>query len=579
MNQPILYLLSLMYIFEDYLILSLAKNTLPKTTFFVLLGLVVFLNATGVFNDILEPDGTLYASIARHLVKSNNWMDLWGKGADWLDKPHMPFWLAAISLKLIGINAFAYKLPSFIFFIVSLIYAYKLTVCIYNEATARLAVLIYASSLHIIISNFDGKAEIYLAAFIIAAIYHIYKAIEKKWLYHIVLGALFCACAVMTKGLFSLITIAAGFVIYWIKTKQWNEFFNPKWYVLLLLVMVFILPELYSLYTQFDLHPEKIVFGKTNVSGLKFFFWDSQFGRFFNNGPIKGSGDPLFFIHTTLWAFLPSTILFLYALSRLFLTKKTPARNDYRWMIGGSAFTTFLIFSLSKFQLPHYIIILFPHFSMITAAWLLETAAEKTLKKINAFQTILFVLLIAVIVWIMLLYRFENITWFVILLVLISMITFFYKPENMLVAILKKNIGFALLIAVFLNCLLYPSILQYQSGMMAAKWLNGQPTRMPVVFHNCEPSSLDFYYHGNVRYTTDKPFEPRQIASNDSSLLFASLSSLKALPQDTLEFTVLKTFPHFRVSKLNIRFLNHQTRSAELDTFALAIVKRKTYRN
>ena len=36
----------------------------------------------------------------------------------------------------------------------------------------------------------------------------------------------------------------------------------------------------------------------TSVSGIRFFFWDSQFGRFFNTGPIKGSGDPFFYFHT-----------------------------------------------------------------------------------------------------------------------------------------------------------------------------------------------------------------------------------------------------------------------------------------
>jgi hypothetical protein len=43
--------------------------------------------------------------------------------------------------------------------------------------------------------------------------------------------------------------------------------------------------------------------------------WDSQFGRFVNNGPItqKKSGDIFFFAHTLLWAFLPWCLLFYYA--------------------------------------------------------------------------------------------------------------------------------------------------------------------------------------------------------------------------------------------------------------------------
>ncbi len=194
----------------------------------------------------------------------------------------------AIPLLLISFLHLFYLL--FLFFTVS---GWQLV--IYSKETARLATLIYGSALHIIISNFDGKVEIYLTAFVVAAMYHMYRAFESTWFRHIVAAALFAACAAMTKGIFVLITIAVGFVIYWIRTKQWKEFIQPKWYLFVLLVFIFILPELYALYLQFDLHPEKIVFGKTNVSGLRFFFWDSQFGRFFNNGPITGKGDLSFF--------------------------------------------------------------------------------------------------------------------------------------------------------------------------------------------------------------------------------------------------------------------------------------------
>jgi hypothetical protein len=70
--------------------------------------------------------------------------------------------------------------------------------------------------------------------------------------------------------------------------------FNVKWLLVFILTFIFIIPEIYAVYNQFDLHPEKVVFGKKNVSGMKFLFWDSQFGRFFNNGPIKGKGDITF---------------------------------------------------------------------------------------------------------------------------------------------------------------------------------------------------------------------------------------------------------------------------------------------
>ena len=415
----------------------MVKGQLSKTSFLFLTGIVIFLNLTGLFNEIMEPDGTLYAGLAKQIAKSGNWFNLWINGADWLDKPHLPFWLAAISFKVFGISAFAYKLPSFIFFIVSVFYCYKLAAAVYSKEIARFATLIYATALHTVISNFDGKVEIYLTAFVIAAMYHLYKAFEQKWFWHIVAAALFAACAVMTKGIFALITIAAGFVIYWIRTKQWREFINPKWYLFFLLTFIFILPELYSLYSQFDLHPEKTVFGKTNVSGLRFFFWDSQFGRFFNSGPITGKGDPSFFLHTSLWAFIPWSIVLLLAVINIFARVKSTINNQ-RWIVGGSVLISFLMFSVSKFQLPHYIVILFPLFAMMAAAYLVESASQKILKKINIFQAVLFALLVAAITALIIIYAFDNVTWFLIIVGLIIVAVVFYKPGNMLLAVLKK---------------------------------------------------------------------------------------------------------------------------------------------
>ena len=552
----------------------MVKGQLSKTSFLFLLGIVIFLNLTGLFNEIMEPDGTLYAGLAKQIAKSGNWFNLQINGADWLDKPHLPFWLAAISFKVFGISAFAYKLPSFIFFIVSVFYCYKLAAAVYSKEIARFATLIYATALHTVISNFDGKVEIYLTAFVIAAMYHLYKAFEQKWFWHIVAAALFAACAVMTKGIFALITIAAGFVIYWIRTKQWREFINPKWYLFFLLTFIFILPELYSLYAQFDLHPEKTVFGKTNVSGLRFFFWDSQFGRFFNSGPITGKGDPSFFLHTSLWAFIPWSIVLLLAVINIFNRVKSTINNQ-RWIIGGSVLISFLMFSVSKFQLPHYIVILFPLFAMMAAAYLVESASQKILKKINIFQAVLFALLVAAITALIIIYAFDNVTWFLIIVGLIIVAVVFYKPGNMLLAVLKKNIGFALLLAIFLNCLFYPAILKYQAGMMAGKWLNQRQVTKEVTLYKCLSSSFDFYYMGSVNYSNPTAATINKMQTKDSLLLLYSLKDLKDINTDSVNLSVLKSFPYFKVSQVTGKFINHKTRKEVVDTMAIALITRK----
>ena len=160
--------------------------------------------------------------------------------------------------------------------------------------------------------------------------------------------------------------------------------FHWRWLVAGILLVLFITPELYSLWYQFDRHPEKIVFGKTNVSGIRFFLWDSQFGRFANSGPIKGKGDPSFFLHTLLWAFLPWSILMYASLIEKIRNGvrgnsvgKTGTGRPTEWYTLAGSLLTLVLFSLSKFQLPYYTNIIFPFLAIMTAGYIYQLQDAK----------------------------------------------------------------------------------------------------------------------------------------------------------------------------------------------------------
>jgi 4-amino-4-deoxy-L-arabinose transferase-like glycosyltransferase len=277
-------------------------------TWLIIIGIVV--NASGLLLPILEPDGALYATLAKNMVLRGDYINLFVDGKDWLDKPHFPFWITAFSFKIFGINSFAYKLPALLFWLAGAWYTYAFANKLYNKQTAQWALLIYLSVEHLIISNNDVRAEPYLTGLMIGTAYYYYLAYRSnKWKYYIA-GSLLLAFAIMTKGIFIACMVMAGFFIDWIIKKEWKQFLNYRWWLSMVLVLLFIMPELISLYLQFDRHPEKLVFAQQNVSGIRFFFWDSQFGRFFNTGPIKGKGDKLFYVHTMIWAFLPWSIIF-----------------------------------------------------------------------------------------------------------------------------------------------------------------------------------------------------------------------------------------------------------------------------
>ncbi|NII85128.1 MULTISPECIES: ArnT family glycosyltransferase [unclassified Pedobacter] len=531
----------------------------------ILIVLIALVSVLALFGGVMEPDSALYASIAKNMVLRNDWVNIYVRGADWLDKPHLTFWLAAASFKIFGITAFAYKLPSFLFGLLGAWYVYKLARDIYGEKTGLISTLIFLSSLHILISTFDVRAEVYITTFTLAAIYHYYKAHYHAF-WHIVAGSFFAACAIMIKGIFVLIPVFGGFIIYWLLTRQFKQLLKLKWWLAIVLIFIFIIPELYTLYVQFDLHPEKVVFGKTGVSGLKFFFWDSQFGRFFNNGPIKGKGDISFFLHTTLWAFLPWSILFYTAVVNLFKKRNRIDLPAESIMIWTSAAITFLLFSLSKFQLPHYILIILPQFAIITA-WYVQKLNGKSLSIFSSIQTTLSVLIVILLSILAILFKFQDyhLAIAIIIIVLVTSFILFkgLKTETLIGRSLLTSVG----LMIFLSSFFYPALLKYEAGMQAGLWLKeNYPGTKPMVLIYSDAYSFDFYAKDEPKYFWS--YEELEKVNPKGLILFVDKRDI-----DNVRFKypakILQDFRYFHTTKLTPKFLNSNTREEVLEHFFL----------
>jgi 4-amino-4-deoxy-L-arabinose transferase-like glycosyltransferase len=212
-----------------------------------------------------------------------------------------------------------------------------------------------------------------------AASYYWLRYDGESKLKYLLLGALFSGVAMMTKGVFTLITITSGLVCMWIYQKQWSKLWSVKWLLALVLTLVFTAPELLALYLQFDAHPEKVVFGRAEVSGIKFFLWDSQFGRFFNSGPIKDKGGaPYYFVAAFLWAFLPWVAVFWAAVFsgiRNFVARSIAERAQFVYLCA-AFFITFAMFSATKFQFDYYTVIIYPFAAILCGHYLSDVFAD-----------------------------------------------------------------------------------------------------------------------------------------------------------------------------------------------------------
>ena len=151
---------------------------------YLLIGIAVLVNFSGLFVPVIGPDGTLYASIAKTMAQSGDFVNLYAYGRDWLDKPHFPFWVAAFSFNLFGFTTWAYKLPGILFMMMGVWYTYMFAKRLYNKEVALWSALILLTAQHIVISNYDVRAEPYLTGLIIAAVYHFYKSYNTINFWH-----------------------------------------------------------------------------------------------------------------------------------------------------------------------------------------------------------------------------------------------------------------------------------------------------------------------------------------------------------------------------------------------------------
>jgi len=494
---------------------------------------------------------------------------------DWLDKPHFPFWVTALFFNVFGIHTWGYKLPGILFMMMGAAYTYLFAKRLYNKEIALWSVLILLTAEHIVLSNGDVRAEPYLTGLIIASVYHFYRSYNPTKYGHMLAGCVFAACSIMTKGMFAIVPIGGAIAGHLIIRREWNQLFRWQWFAAIVLTILLIVPELYCLYEQFDLHPEKIVFDQTHISGIRWFFWDSQFGRFFNTGPIKGTGDPSFFIHTTLWAFLPWSLLLFAAIFR-FIRKGTRNINAFEWYCISGAMLTFILFSLSQFQLPYYLNIVYPFFAIITARYLYNIQSPGSIKAAGIIQRSLLAVLLLAIAILHYFFRPEMFNWFTGVLLAMLLVALFFLPQKISKTFLWRlglsSVLVSLVINVYLNLAFYPSLLKYQALSEAAFWINDHNAdKLPVAqVSDVPPFALEFYLDQPMNNispdgTGPLPVKPFYLLTTDVVLNNLKAKGWQAEP--------VKTFRGFWISRLKPAFLNQASRNKELTDYKLLIVK------
>ena len=538
---------------------------IPNRRYGLLIGLSVLVYIAGLFVTLFENDSAQFAVMAMRMVQENDFVNLIKDTKDYLDKPHLHFWLAALSFKIFGIHDWAYRIPGLLFTLLGAYSTYGLGKTLYTSEVGKIAALVFMTSQTIVLSAIDVRTDAVLTGSVILAIWQLAAYLRSGKSGNLLLGALACGLAFSTKGQIALLVVGVPLLIDVIHKKTWDRVFHPRIFLAVLVFVMVISPMLYAYYQQFDLHPEKVIRGVSERSGIRFIFWEQSFERLSGAGVGKNSSDYFFFFHTLFWVLIPWTILTLLGLVDRFRKVRLQwagQKDPVEFLTLGGIVIVFLLISFAQFKLPHYLNVLIPLFAVLTGAYLVKLHKQEKHKQIRINLGIQYfvlgVLFLASILICFFVFKFENTYWYVLLFVLLFPVAYFCleKKHYTLRTVTLSVVG-SVMLNLVMNLHFYPHLLNYQGGSNMAEWIQGNelPSERIYKVSPRHTWAMDFYLRRPItRISAVKLQEVHDI------WIYADDKELSNLRESGIHWDKSHTVTQFRITRLQARFLNPASR-------------------
>ncbi len=529
----------------------------PRQLLFLYIGFsIVYIS--GLFVPLMENDSAQHASMAMRMALNNDFFTIYKGENPYLDKPHLHFWLAAISMKIFGINHIAYRIPALLALVLGAFSTKKLTDLLYeNENTSYLASLIFLSAQTIILSAHDVRTDAVLTGFIIFSIWQFVNFIKTQHNLSAILAGLGTAFAFSTKGLMAVVSIGFCIFSYLLYSREWKKIFNLKLTFTLISFVFGISPVLYAYYHQFG------------EEGIRFILFNQSLNRLTASGFQETSPDYFFFFHTLLWAFLPFSLAFYFGAfekTAFFMKNKFRKIEGVEFLTLGGFWLVMLIFSISKFKLPHYLNGLIAILSVLTSAYLFDIYKKNSVKKIKILYIIQLVIIFAAIPGLGLLtYYFtgiHNIIFFIVfILIFIYLLINIVTKENIFKKYVFISLIFSVAVNIYLNTQFYPVLTQYQGSMKMAEFVNKHNIEKNKIFmlKGYEPWDFDFYTKRNT-----PRIEENLLKKGDFLVIYD-----EHLPNLKKNYKLIDKENHYRITRLSLKFLHPKTREKQYEKISL----------
>ena len=199
-----------------------APRRWPLSHILLLLGfwLAIYVSSLATPPLLDDADAT-HAQAAQAMVHTGDWVTLHIDGVRYLEKPPLPYWLSALSLRVFGANTFAIHLPLALAVLALALLGYAWSRRAFDQRAALYTGLFTLTSVGVFLFTRIFIPEVLLSVFLCAALYCLLPALEEKQSpRHAYAFWVLMAFAVLTKGLIAIIFLLGTAILFLALTKQ-----------------------------------------------------------------------------------------------------------------------------------------------------------------------------------------------------------------------------------------------------------------------------------------------------------------------------------------------------------------------
>lgn len=305
---------------------------------------------------LIDPDEGRYAEIPREMLERGDLITPTLNYVKYFEKPPLLYWINAASIKLFGQTELAARLPSALCGLLTVLATYIIARRLYERRTALISALILGTSAGFVLQSRIILTDMLLTFCLTAALGAFICASRREgrrgnalpWY----LFYLFCALAVLAKGLIGIVFPCGIIFLYLLLARRWRLLGEMRLATGLLLFLAVAAPWFVAVSLR-------------NPEFARFFFIHEHFERF--TTAVHGRHQPLwFFVPVLLGTMLPWSFFIPGAITRAWRNRHHEEVQSGLYLLIW-AVMIFLFFSKSNSKLIPYILPIFPPLAILIA--------------------------------------------------------------------------------------------------------------------------------------------------------------------------------------------------------------------